>query len=193
MYFIRDKYSRLDEVRQRLTFCFWGCCYIPELWRMLDGNCVLTPQSVLWEEVWTWLTAFGFNVFHDTDLIHPIKHCPAIVYLAVPWHRWLDFVARVYEGKGFDPRAVHMAFVVDNVKLGHIFLGTLQFSPFIIILPLFRTHLFLCHWLFVIIYWQQRFYATFNINNYCLPLWIMSSIKIYVLCSPDVYVGVVLA
>jgi len=42
---------------------------------------------------------------------------------------------------GFDPRSVHVRFVVDKVALGQVFLRVLRYSPVSIILPIFHIHL----------------------------------------------------
>jgi hypothetical protein len=47
---------------------------------------------------------------------------------AVPWLRGL--VAGLEPRRpGFDPCSVYLGFVVDNVALGHVFLGVLRYSP----------------------------------------------------------------
>jgi hypothetical protein len=61
---------------------------------------------------------------------------------ALPWLRRL--VAGLSPRRpGFDPRSVHMGFVVDKVALGLVFLPVLQFSPVSIIPPMLHTHLHL--------------------------------------------------
>jgi hypothetical protein len=45
----------------------------------------------------------------------------------------------------FDPRSVHVRFVVHEVALGQISLPVLQFSPVSIIPPMLHTHSFTYH------------------------------------------------
>jgi hypothetical protein len=55
-------------------------------------------------------------------------------FKAVPWLRLL--VAGVsLRSPGFEPRSLHVGFVVDNVALRQVFLQVLQFSPVSIIPP----------------------------------------------------------
>jgi hypothetical protein len=56
--------------------------------------------------------------------------------------QWLRQLATVLSPwiLGFDPKPVHMGFVVEKMVLGYVFLRVLWFSP-ITVLPMLRTHL----------------------------------------------------
>jgi hypothetical protein len=54
--------------------------------------------------------------------------------IAVPWLRRLA-AGLSPRRPGFDPRSVHVGFVVDKVVLGQVFLRVLRFSPVSFIPP----------------------------------------------------------
>jgi len=65
-------------------------------------------------------------------------HAPKVL----PCFRWL--VAGLSKRRpGFDPRSVHVRFVLDEVAMGQVFLCILQFSIVYKISPKFHTHLHL--------------------------------------------------
>jgi len=45
----------------------------------------------------------------------------------------------------FNPRPVHVGFVVDRVAMRQVFLQVLRFPTIIIIPPVLHIHLFICH------------------------------------------------
>jgi len=62
----------------------------------------------------------------------------------MPWLKWL-VTDLSPQRLGFDPRPVHVVFVVDKVTLGHDLCQVHQFSSVTITLPMFRTCSFTCH------------------------------------------------
>jgi hypothetical protein len=55
-------------------------------------------------------------------------------YWAVPWLRRLP--VSHHGDLGFNPRPVHVGFVVDKVAMGQVFLQVLRYSPVSIVPPL---------------------------------------------------------
>jgi len=62
--------------------------------------------------------------------------------MALLWFRWLA-ASLLLRRTGFDPRSIHVRFVVDKVTLGQVILWILQFSLVIIIPPILHIHLHL--------------------------------------------------
>ena len=94
----------------------------------------------------------GINQFfrRETDCVY-CKVGTALLYRVwmvygehVAWLGWV--VANLsLQRRGFNPRPVHVGFVVDRVAVGQFSLGLLLFSPVSIIPPLLHTHSFTYH------------------------------------------------
>jgi hypothetical protein len=69
-------------------------------------------------------------------------HC---VRQTMPWLRW-SVASLSQQSSRFDPKPVHMRFVVDRVALPQVFLPLLQFSPASVIPPMLHAHSPIYYW-----------------------------------------------
>jgi hypothetical protein len=95
-------------------------------------------------------------------------HIHFTIRKAVPWLRRL--AAGLSQRKtGFDPRPVHVRFVVNKVTLKEDFLPVLLFAPVSIILPMLHTQLHV-KYLFII-RTSGRNLGTVKHNNILSNIW----------------------
>jgi hypothetical protein len=72
------------------------------------------------------------------------------VTLSLQWLRQIVITLETWRYR-FNPRPVHMGFLVDRVVLGQVFLQILQSSHVRIIPPMFHFHSFLYHLCYIIL------------------------------------------
>ena len=86
----------------------------------------------------------------------------------------------------FNPRAVYLGFVVDNVALGQVFLQVFWFSFISIISQTLHTHSPIANTKIILAIdskWKYRYYHLHSFHNLAVSIWFTLSYMFWTTCS----------